>query len=298
MHVKNLVESRAKLGGRWDKMLTQGKIIAHQILGDPQYKIRKLVLETDIAERALPGQFVHIQVAKGLDPLLRRPFSIADMDPKAGTITLLYRIKGKGTEILAQALVGETLSVMGPLGTGFTIPEEGELILVAGGIGSFPLLPLAKAAQEKKIPCKFYWGGENIGFFNSAGLELWEKREIPVFLSSLDGSAGVKGNALDLLNEELLGEKALGRDFQGQALKGYSAALCGPQGMLKSVCHVLLDAGADVEVSLEERMGCAIGACLGCVCTLQDETGKVYRGKVCTDGPVFKGKEVLWDYEG
>ncbi len=284
-------------------MLTQGKIIAHETLGDHQYKIKKLVLATDIAHKAQPGQFVNIQVAKGLDPLLRRPFSIADIDENAGTITLLYRIKGKGTEILAEALVGENLSIMGPLGTGFTLPDEGELILVAGGIGSFPLLPLAKAAQAKDIPCRFYWGGESAGFFASAGLELWEEREIPVFLSSLDGSVGVQGNVLNLLEEVLLSEKQSaegfsGVDSRGQALKGYSAALCGPQGMLKSVSQVLLEAGANVEVSLEERMGCAIGACLGCVCTLQDETGKVYRGKVCTDGPVFKGKEVLWDYEG
>lgn len=274
-------------------MLTQGKIIAHETLGDPQFRIRKLVLATDMTHKVQPGQFVHIQVAKGLDPLLRRPFSIADIDENAGTITLLYRIKGKGTEILAEALVGETLSLMEPLGTGFTLPEEGELILVAGGIGSFPLLPLAKAAQKKKIPCRFYWGGESAGFFRSAGLELWEERGIPFFLSSLDGSVGVKGNVLDLLRQELLGENP-----QKEILRSYSAALCGPQVMLKSVSEVLIPMGADVEVSLEERMGCAVGACLGCVCTLQDENGKAYRAKVCTDGPVFKGKEVLWDYEG
>lgn len=279
-------------------MLTQGRIIAHEIMGDPQYKIKKLILETDIAAKAQPGQFIHVQVSKGIDPLLRRPFSIADMDPKAGTITLLYRIKGKGTEILAEALVGENLSIMGPLGTGFTIPDAGELILVAGGIGSFPLLPLAKAAQAKNLPCKFYWGGESAGFFASAGLELWEEREIPVFLSSLDGSVGVQGNVLDLLQEELFSGKSAEENTLGQVLKGFAAALCGPPGMLKSVSKILLEAGANVEVSLEERMGCAIGACLGCVCTLQDERGRIYRGKVCTDGPVFKGKEVLWDYEG
>ncbi|SHN81556.1 dihydroorotate oxidase B, electron transfer subunit [Desulfitobacterium chlororespirans DSM 11544] len=272
-------------------MLDKAKVVSHQIMGDPCYKIMKLVLRTDIAREGQPGQFVHVQVATGLDPLLRRPISIADIDREARELTLLYRIKGKGTEVLAQVKAGERLSLMGPLGHGFTLPEQGELILVAGGIGSFPLLPLAKAARAKTIPVRLYWGGEDEDFFTSAGLGLWQDAGIPVSLSSMDGSIGAKGNVLDLIRENSSGSEA------GQGA-GCSVAVCGPQVMMKVVSEYFLQTGASVEVSLEERMGCAVGACLGCVCTLKDEnSGKIRRGKVCQDGPIFQGKEVLWDYE-
>ncbi|BAE84647.1 dihydroorotate dehydrogenase electron transfer subunit [Desulfitobacterium hafniense] len=273
------------------EMLDKAEVVSHQIMGDPRYKIMKLVLRTEIAREGQPGQFVHVQVSTGLDPLLRRPISIADIDREAGELTLLYRIKGKGTEVLAQAKAGESLSLMGPLGHGFTLPEQGELILVAGGIGAFPLLPLAKAARAKDIPVRLYWGGEDENFFTSAGLGLWQDAGIPVSLSSMDGSIGAKGNVLDLIREN-------SSDSMAAQGAGCSVAVCGPQVMMKAVSEHFLQIGASVEVSLEERMGCAVGACLGCVCTLKDEnSGKIRRGKVCQDGPVFQGKEVLWDYE-
>ncbi|HHY26894.1 MAG TPA: dihydroorotate dehydrogenase electron transfer subunit [Desulfitobacterium dehalogenans] len=272
-------------------MLDKAQVVSHQIMGDPRYKIMKLVLRTDIAREGQPGQFVHVQVSTGLDPLLRRPISIADIDREAGELTLLYRIKGKGTELLARARVGESLSLMGPLGHGFTLPEQGELILVAGGIGAFPLLPLAKAARERNVPVRLYWGGEDEGFFAGAGLGLWQNAGVPVFLSSMDGSIGTKGNVLDLIRKDSAGSGT------GQGSES-SVAICGPQVMMKAVSEYFLQSGAAVEVSLEERMGCAVGACLGCVCTLKDEiSGRIRRGKVCQDGPVFRGKEVLWDDE-
>lgn len=272
-------------------MLGKAKIKAHEYLGDAQDKIMRLVLETEIAKVAQPGQFVHVQVSTGLDPLLRRPISLADIDREAQEITLLYRIKGKGTELLAKAKVGESLSLMGPLGHGFTLPEEGELILVAGGIGVFPLLPLAKEARQKNLAVSLYWGGEKAGFFDSAGLKFWQEANIPVHLSTMDGSLGTKGTVLDHLQKDL-GTAALAQE------SSTSVATCGPKGMMRAVSEYFLQRGANVEVSLEERMGCAVGACLGCVCTLKDEvSGKIRRGKVCQDGPVFKGKEVLWDYE-
>ncbi|AGA70178.1 2-polyprenylphenol hydroxylase-like oxidoreductase [Desulfitobacterium dichloroeliminans LMG P-21439] len=280
-------------------MLGKAQIIAHDFVGDPLYKIRRLVLRTEIAREAQPGQFVHVQVTKGIDPLLRRPISIADIQREAQEITLLYRIKGRGTEILSEAKVGEELSLMGPLGRGFTLPTQGELILVAGGIGVFPLLPLAKAAQEKSLAVSLYWGGENEGFFTSSGLELWQEAGIPVFLSTMDGSIGEKGNVLDLIQKQVESRVNHGKDaVAGACSDDLSVAVCGPQVMTQVVSDYFLLKGASVEVSLEERMGCAVGACLGCVCTLRDEvSGRIYRGKVCKDGPVFKGKEVLWDYE-
>lgn len=273
-------------------MLGKAKIVTHEYMGDPHYKIMKLVLQTEIAREANPGQFVHVQVSKGLDPLLRRPISIADIDRLTQEITLLYRIKGKGTELLSEAKVGEELNFMGPLGQGFTLPEQGELLLVAGGIGAFPLLPLAKRAREKKLSVRLYWGGENEEFFTSAGLKLWQEANIPISLSSLDGSIGEQGNVMELI------QKSMGKSIALDQGPVPSVAICGPHGMMKVISEYFLEAGASVEVSLEERMGCAVGACLGCVCTLKDEaSGRIRRAKVCKDGPVFNGKEVLWDYE-
>lgn len=278
------------------ELLHKANIIVHDFLGDPQYKIRKLVLRTEIAREAQPGQFVHVQVGKGLDPLLRRPISIADIDRERAEITLLYRLKGKGTVLLAERTIGEELSVMGPIGNCFTIPDHGELILVAGGIGVFPLFPLAKAVREKGGSVSLYWGGENEGFFNSAGLRTWQEAGIPVFLSSMDGSIGEKGNVLDLIKKDERNFR-LNIEQKSQGIVP-SVAICGPNVMMKVISEYFIETGASVEVSLEERMGCAVGACLGCVCTLKDDvSGKIHRAKVCVDGPVFKGTEVLWDAE-
>jgi dihydroorotate dehydrogenase electron transfer subunit len=264
-------------------MLENAQVITHEYVGEPRYQIMGLVLKTDISLEANPGQFVHVQVSNGLDPLLRRPISIAKIDPQSKEITLLYRVRGKGTERLAQVKPGEALSVMGPLGRGFSLPEKGELILVAGGIGAFPLLALACQAKEQGLSVRLFWGGESQAFFESAGLSYWKAAGIPIEVSTLDGSLGEKGNVLDLIKKGSLSTLS-------------SVAVCGPNPMMQALSEYFLELGYPVEVSLEERMGCAVGACLGCVCTLKDEvSGNIRRGKVCKDGPVFNAKEVLWN---
>lgn len=271
-------------------MLDKAIIVAHGYLGDEKYQIRRLVLKTEIAHQAQPGQFVHLQVAGGIDPLLRRPLSIADIDKERQEFTLLYRLKGHGTQVLAKTKVGESLNLMGPLGRGFSLPAQGELVLVAGGIGVFPLLPLAKEALEHKLKVSLYWGGAEAGFFASAGLEYWQKTGIPIRFSTMDGSMGSKGDVFELLQKDFAQNKFAPANPP-------AVAVCGPHPMMEKVSDYFLRLGARVEVSLEERMACAVGACLGCVCTLKDEsTGKLRRGKVCQEGPVFKGEEVLWDY--
>lgn len=274
-------------------MLEQAKVVVHERIGDPRYPMMRLVLQTAISLEAKPGQFVHVQVATGLDPLLRRPISIAEINPQNQEITLLYRIRGKGTERLAQVNPGEELSLLGPIGTGFSLPHQGELVLVAGGIGAFPLLALARQAKERDVPVRLLWGGESRGFLESAGLRYWEQAEIPVEVCTLDGSLGEKGNVLDLIKKNKTLAATSKKDSVFQA---FSVATCGPNPMMQAVSEYLLEQGYPVEVSLEERMGCAVGACLGCVCTLKDEySGNIRRAKVCKDGPVFNAKEVLWN---
>lgn len=272
-------------------MLTKGQVVVHESLGDEKHKLKRLVLKGPIARTAQAGQFVAIQVQdssiSSFDPLLRRPISLAGISSENDEITLLYRVQGRGTEILARAKEGGVLSIMGPLGHGFSLPEAGELWLVAGGIGIFPLYPLALSALSKGLTVRLFWGGENQSFLESAGLSSWEKLGIPLYLSTLDGSLGQKGLVTEQINDQL-GQMSL-------SSSQIWAAACGPKKMMQAVAEICINVKIPIEVSLEERMGCAVGACLGCVCTLIDETGAKVHKKVCQDGPVFRGEEVVWD---
>lgn len=271
-------------------MLTEGLVVVHEGLGDVEQRLKRLVLKGPIAQTAKAGQFVAIQVQdssiSSFDPLLRRPISLAEISSEREEITLLYRIQGRGTEILSTAKCGEKLSVMGPLGQGFSPPDAGELWLIAGGIGIFPLYPLAQNALAQGLAVRLFWGGENKSFLESAGLSSWQALEIPIYLSTLDGSLGQKG----LVTEEV--KELLAKHTTDGQIR---AATCGPKKMMQAVTELCLDNKVPVEVSLEERMGCAVGACLGCVVTLTDEAGALIHKKVCQDGPVFRGEEVVWD---
>ena len=217
---------------------------------------------------------------------------------------------------------GERLNVLGPLGNGFTLPEQGELWLVGGGIGSFPLYALARAGLEQGLKVRLFWGGETGQFLESAGLAAWAKLNIPLHLSTLDGSLGEKGLVtealLSYLDKEGLGN-ALGVPYESgnapvlargsgdAAPAGGGAgaaskrppeevwvAACGPRGMMQAVAELGIALRLPVEVSLEERMGCGVGACLGCSVATRDKRGRVKNQKVCQDGPVFRGEEVVW----
>jgi len=275
-------------------MLSEVRVVVHECLGNEEQRLRRLVLKGPIAQTAKAGQFVAVRVQDpaltSYDPLLRRPISLAEISTERDEITLLYRVVGKGTEILARVGSGEILSVMGPLGKGFSLPTEGELWLVAGGIGIFPLYSLAKSALARGLTVRLFWGGDNQSFLTSAGLASWQALGIPIHLCTMDGSLGLKGlvtvQVLEQLSK-LKGQMAMGGQVQ--------VATCGPQKMMQAVTELCMKVGVPVEVSLEERMGCAVGACLGCVCTLVDEAGAQVHKKVCLDGPVFRGEEVVWD---
>ena len=300
-------------------MLTEGLVVVHECLGEEEQLLRRLVVKGPFAKKAKPGQFVAVQVQSSsilsFDPLLRRPISIAEISPEQEEITLLYRIQGRGTEILAQVRCGEQLSILGPLGKGFSLPAVGELWLVAGGIGIFPLFALAQSALAQDLSVRLFWGGDNQSFLTSAGLSAWQALGIPIHLSTLDGSLGDKGLVTGPLKERLsqlsdqTTDQTIGQtagQTVGQTLEQVKqtnnsspgqigVAACGPQKMMQAVTELCMNFAVPVQVSLEERMGCAVGACLGCVCTLIDEAGTLTRKKVCQDGPVFRGEEVVWD---
>ncbi|BBB93382.1 MAG TPA: dihydroorotate dehydrogenase electron transfer subunit [Methylomusa anaerophila] len=236
--------------------------------------VKKLELSVpEIAREVQAGQFVHLRVADSFYPLLRRPFSIADADAAAGTITLIYRIVGQGTALLARLDCEDFVDCMGPLGTGFSIQGEKPL-LVGGGMGLAPLVMLARTLCPR--PVEVLMGGRNEqelfwpDIFNNVCQH--------THITTDDGSIGRRGFTTDLLPELLT------------KVKYDIIYACGPQAMLSGVVKIAREFDIPCQVSLEEYMACGIGACLSCTCAVQG--GK--RRKVCTDGPVFWAGEVIW----
>ncbi|WP_428908715.1 dihydroorotate dehydrogenase electron transfer subunit [Niallia sp. Krafla_26] len=224
-----------------------------------------------------PGQFVHIKVSNGVDPLLRRPISIAKIDKDNQQFTMIYRAEGHGTKILSTKMVGEQLDILGPLGHGFPINEiekDETALLVGGGIGVPPLYELSRQLVKKGVRVIHVLGfqSESAVFYEREFTQLGE-----TYIATVDGSYGVKGFVTDVIEERQINFDTL-----------YS---CGPTPMLKALETNFAD--KKVFLSLEERMGCGIGACFACVChTVNQESGHTYK-KVCSDGPVFRAGEVI-----
>lgn len=225
----------------------------------------------EMAKEAVPGQFVSVYVNDG-SKLLPRPISICGIDREKGTIRLVYRIAGKGTELLSTYEAGVELNVLGPLGNGFTMKNE-EAILIGGGIGIPPMLELAKQLKCEKT---IVLGYRDQDTFLKEEFEPYGN----VYVSTEDGSVGTKGNVIDAVKE--------------QAVLGAVVYACGPTPMLKGVKAYAEEMGIEAQISLEERMACGIGACLACVCKSKEVDGHthVHNKRVCKDGPVFDAKEV------
>ena len=230
-----------------------------------------------------PGQFYMLQAGSSYDPLLKRPFSILRQDGPA--LQFLYRIRGKGTAGLSSMKAGERLSVIGPLGNGYVLPE-GRFIAVAGGIGLASLFPLLETCRGRAV---LFYGARNAE-------ELVLEDEVGALseqciIATDDGSVGVKGFVTDELKQFLLSS-----DGGTLSLPVYA---CGPLPMLTSLSRTLPHRVAPCYVSLEERMACGVGACLGCVTKTRargagsDRVTSRY-ASVCKEGPVFDLREILW----
>ncbi|EMK2594445.1 dihydroorotate oxidase B electron transfer subunit [Bacillus cereus] len=240
--------------------------------------IYELVLQgTLVQQMNEPGQFVHIKVAEGIAPLLRRPISICNVDQEKNEFTMLYRAEGQGTKTLATRKQGEMVDVLGPLGHGFPV-EEAEAgqtaLLVGGGIGVPPLYELSQRLVAKGVRVIHILGFQtkDVVFYEEKFAELGD-----TYVATVDGTHGTKGFVTDVIDN-------YGIDFDIL----YS---CGPLAMLRALEGRCKEKKA--YISLEERMGCGIGACFACVCHLQeDPSGHSYK-KVCSDGPVFPIGEVV-----
>ena len=252
------------------KLVVVGKILANEAINA---NVKRMVIEApQIAEAAQPGQFVHVKKPDSVN-FLRRPFSIADADRENGTITLIYRIVGKGTAEYAAMKVGEAFSILGPIGNGFAL-KDGRPLLIGGGVGIAPLIYLSRQLKDQK-PILLIGGKNKDEVFWEKYLQEFADK---IYITTDDGSVGFKGFTVQLL-PQILAENNIEHIYP-----------CGPNIMMEGVAKLAHEHDIDCQVSLEKRMACGIGVCLGC--TFEDKlTGK--RRKVCTEGPVFASKEVF-----
>lgn len=226
----------------------------------------------EVAKVAQPGQFVMVRCGDSHDLLLRRPFSIHRV-ANGGQIALLFNIVGRGTEWLARCQKGDPLDLLGPLGKGFSLQSaSSRLLLVAGGIGIAPLVFLAEKGLNQGGSIRLLMGAPNATSLYPRSLL---SPSIDLVTVTEDGSEGRKGMVTELIS-----------DFINQADQVFA---CGPASMYQSMVAQSCLKGRSVQISLEVRMGCGLGACYGC-------TIKTKRGlqQVCRDGPVFELDDILW----
>lgn len=241
-----------------------------------------------IAQIARPGQFLMLRLSDSYEPLLPRPMSIHQIirvqKGKPKGFRILLKISGRGTKLLAHKKEGDELQVIGPLGNGFAIDgDRAESLLVAGGIGVAPMLFLTEEMASISISPKIF-----IGAATSEDLLVLDKFKglsSDLFITTEDGSQGYKGMITQRL-EEYLRDSNISKEAIIYA--------CGPREMLKQVAQLSRMHNLPCQLSLEARMACGVGACLGCAVKVKSE-GKDYQYKrTCLEGPVFNAHEVIW----
>jgi dihydroorotate dehydrogenase electron transfer subunit len=239
----------------------------------------------EVAHEGRPGQFVMIKAGTMAEPLLRRPFSIMDVDPRLETFTLFLKTVGPGSRALADLRQGEAAACLGPLGQPFTPPPPGaEPLLVAGGYGIAPFHLFSRELLARGVRPRLFYGGRSAGDLQVRSP--FDAMGVPVALSTDDGTLGHHGRVTAPLQAYL----------DAPAHPGpFALFACGPDAMLHAVAHVAQGRGLPAQVSLDPWMGCGIGTCLGCVVPIQraEETRPKFRC-ACTEGPVFDAREVVW----
>jgi len=235
------------------------------------------------------GQFVMLETTGALEPYLRRAFSVADVSngPGGVRIELLGKIVGRGTRAMAELRAGERRRVLGPLGRGFTLPEEGPVALVAGGVGSAPLILLARELVRKGVAFDVFYGGRAAGDLPRAGdlAAFAEASGGRLVAATEDGSRGFAGRVTSALEAEL--DAAPGAKLGARYNELFA---CGPMPMLAALARLAAVRGLTAQGALETEMGCGYGACLGCA--VPHVSGRF--ALCCKDGPVFRLDEVRW----
>lgn len=252
------------------KQVLEGKILSNELIAKDVFRI--VIEAKEVAQSANVGQFVNIY-PKSKNTLLPRPISISEIGET--TLTLVYGVVGEGTAEFASYQAGDTIRLSTTLGTGYKIQQVKTHVLVGGGIGVPPLVELAKRLEGEKIAV--------LGFRDEPFLvEALEEAGAKVYIATDSGNYGFKGNVVQLI--------------QAEGIEGDYFYSCGPKPMLRALAAYCESVDVPIQVSLEERMGCGYGACVGCVCKTKDHSEKGYEHKkVCKDGPVFLGSEVVWE---
>lgn len=238
--------------------------------------IYEMWLQTELAAGAKPGQFLCLYTGDG-GKLLPRPISICEVDGEKRSLRIVYRVAGAGTREFSGYRSGKEVPVLGCLGNGFPL-EAGEgktAFLIGGGIGVPPILQLAKDRNGQ---------GKNIILAGYRNQETFLREDFEKYgelhIATEDGSVGIQGNVMDIIEKE--------------GLQADCIYACGPMPMLRAVKKYAAEQGIKAYISLEERMACGVGACLGCVCNTSEKNShsNVNNARICTDGPVFEAGEV------
>ena len=218
-----------------------------------------------------PGQFCNIKVSENALPLLRRPFSVCDVEDDC--ICFLFDVHGEGTNILSKKKNGDILEILGPLGKGFSSKDDFQTaIIVAGGLGAAPFPLLIKKIQGEKDIISLVGG--------RSGKQMVTRGLINISVATEDGSVGFKGTVLDLLQEKI----------NKNDMKKFKIFSCGPNPMLKALQKICNENNYDCEISVESAMACGFGICQGC--PIESADGESYL-LVCKDGPVFNSRAVM-----
>ena len=225
--------------------------------------IYEMKVSIDLDALGSPGQFYMLRGWEGLDPFLPRPISICDISNSM--VTFLYEVRGKGTNIIAKLKSGEKLELLGPLGNGFDLDVTGRIAIISGGIGIAPMIYTMKRLDN---PIDFYCGFRDEVYY----VDEIQKYVDNLYITTEDGSLGHKGFVTELFIPE----------------KYDRVMVCGPIPMMKKVVEMCQDK-VPVSISMESRMACGVGACLGC--SIKTTSGMK---RVCKEGPIFSGEEVVF----
>jgi len=235
----------------------------------------------DIAANALPGQFIMLRVSDGLDPLLRRPFSIHQTTAD-GLVQILFKVLGKGTALLAALLPGREINLVGPLGRGFDLAERSAVCLVGGGMGIAPLYFASRELLRRAVPGKLVvlLGSRTEAEIAPLKQDFLDLGVTDLHIATDDGSLGHHGYVAELMDTCMDGAE------------NWTVCTCGPHPMMRAVAEKSKKRSFQCQVSLETMMACGISACLGCAIPRAGLSGDYLH--VCKDGPVFDANEVAW----
>ncbi len=270
----------------------EARVISNTRLS-PDYNVIALAAP-EIAAATSPGQFVMVKPGRGSTPLLRRPFSVFEIfrtDGRVVGLTLLSKRIGTTTQMLFDAVEGDVVSCLGPLGRAFsTVPPAAEAWMVAGGVGLAPFATLSEVLLAKNTRTTLFYGARSTRdlFY----VDWFRDRGVRLVLATEDGTVGDRGRVTLPLERELRSKVAGGLQASGRDLMIYA---CGPEPMLEAVAHLAARYNRPLEISVERVMGCGLGGCYSCVIPVRNGPKGHHYVRSCLAGPVFDGAEIVWD---